>query len=385
MTKISPAEATQYSTTKLRISSGNGPVSRDVLCTPLRNADPSEIPIIDVSGIFSPSLHERTAVAKQIHDAAANNGFFYIKNTGISAEITSAAHTSCLDFFRQPPDLKERANSNQSKCYNGYKPPKTQRINPFESIDNRESFSWRYDPEYDPCIGDISSIPPEIAECLHSEDFIWTATANLPNFKPSLITYWRACLALARALVRSFALSLDLAEDFFDAKFSHPDASLSLNYYPPIPKPDSSSVAAADVAHTPVSIGSHTDFQLFTILWQDRNGGLQVLNRQGQWINASPVEGTFVVNIADYLQRITNDRYVSTVHRAQNWSGRERVSMPFFFGFNLNESCAVLDCCVEPGEQSRYEEVSCKEWVRRRVKDMHRTEGDEEEKVLLTS
>jgi isopenicillin N synthase-like dioxygenase len=75
----------------------------------------------------------------------------------------------------------------------------------------------------------------------------------------------------------------------------------SVNYYAPIEK----TVPQPNEA-TKVSIGSHTDFQLFTILWQDTAGGLQVLNRDGQWINAKPVEGTFVVNIADYLQRITN-------------------------------------------------------------------------------
>ncbi|KAJ3563339.1 hypothetical protein NPX13_g8238 [Xylaria arbuscula] len=94
------------------------------------------------------------------------------------------------------------------------------------------------------------------------------------------------------------------------------------------------------------------------MLWQDSIGGLQVLNRQGQWINAKPVPGTFVVNIADYMQRITNDRYVSTVHRVQNYSGNERISMAFFFGFNLNESCGVLDSCVAEGEEKKYDEVS---------------------------
>lgn len=127
--------------------------------------------------------------------------------------------------------------------------------------------------------------------------------------------------------------------------------------------------------NAPVSIGSHTDFQLFTILWQDDRGGLQVLNRQGQWIRAAPIPGTLVVNIADYLQRITNDRYVSTVHRAQNHSGRERVSLPFFVGFNWNESCAVLDSCVAPGEEKKYDEISCAEWVKRRARAMYQTDG----------
>lgn len=44
---------------------------------------------------------------------------------------------------------------------------------------------------------------------------------------------------------------------------------------------------------------SHSDYDLFTILAQDQVGGLQVLNREKQWVDATPVPGTFVVNIAD--------------------------------------------------------------------------------------
>ncbi|KAI0874465.1 2OG-Fe(II) oxygenase [Hypoxylon argillaceum] len=364
-------------TTELRLSSGNGPVSRTVLKTPVRDALPSEIPVIDVSGIFSSSKDDRMNVARQIRDAATNNGFFYIKNHGIPSEIPEATCERLLEFFRQPREVKERAHIRHSKYFNGYKPPRSQRINPFESVDVRETFSWTYDPRYDPSVPDPAAIPPHIAKYLRCEEFYWEATANLPHFKEAIVRYWRSCLAVARALVRSFALSLDLPEDFFAAKFTHPDAALALNYYPPLP----AAAAAAQQQQQQqggaeeVSIGSHTDFQLFTILWQDGNGGLQVLSRQGQWLHARPVPGTFVVNIADYLQRITNDRYVSTVHRAQNHSGRERISMPFFFGFNLNESCGVLDGCVAEGEERKYGEISCEEWVQRRARAMHR-EGE---------
>ncbi|KAF2968986.1 hypothetical protein GQX73_g4600 [Xylaria multiplex] len=358
-------------TTELRLSSGNGPVSRTVLKTPLRDALPSEIPIIDVSGIFSVSKDARMDVARQIRDAATNNGFFYIKNHGIPIDVPETTCEEVLKFFRQPREIKDRANISHSKYFNGYKPPKSQRINPFESVDVRETFSWTYDPRFDPSVPDPVAIPPQIARYLRCENFHWEATANLPHFQESIVRYWRSCLAVARALVRSFALSLDLPEDFFAEKFTHPDAGLALNYYPPLPAPP----APAEQGESEVSIGSHTDFQLFTILWQDNNGGLQVLNRQGQWINAKPIPGTFVVNIADYMQRITNDRYVSTVHRVQNYSGNERISMPFFFGFNLNESCGVLDSCVAEGEEKKYDEISCEEWVQRRARAMHR-EGE---------
>ena len=365
--------ATKY--TQLRLSSANGPVYRSVKRTPLRDAIPSEIPLIDVSDIFSDSLANRKMVADQVHAAATNNGFFYIKNHGISTEVTDSAYRACLDFFRQPSSIKEKSNTSQSQFYNGWKPPNSQRINEAESVDVRETFSWTYNPVYDPAVDDISAIPPEVSKDLRVEDFPWKTTSNIPHFEASVIKYWQSCLSLARALVRTFALSLSLPEDYFDSKFTHPDAALALNYYPPIPAPKGPS------ADEQVSIGSHTDFQLFTILWQDQVGGLQVLNRDGQWINAKPIEGTFVVNIADYLQRITNDRYVSTVHRAQNWSGRERISMPFFFGFNVNERCGVLPSCCGEGNPPKYEEISCKDWVQRRVRAMHQTDTKDEHKT----
>lgn len=445
-----PEPDSSHETFQLQLSSGNGPVYRTVLRTPPRDATPSEIPIIDISGIFSPLPQERHAVARQVRSAATNNGFFYIRNHGVPESVTGAAHEACLAFFRQPQAVKDLAGATQSVYFNGYKPPRTQRINPSESVDNREAFSWTYDPRCDPAVASLESVPPRVraflriepdadSDCIssgsgsgsgeqHLERFPWSRTTSVPHFAPAVITYWRSCLALARALVRTFALSLDLDETFFDSKVTHPDAALALNYYPPLPPRKQTTQRPSTTgrhrlqAPTPspspppeghghgqekgqeeVSIGSHTDFQLFTILCQDAVPGLQVLSRGGQWLNAPPIPGTFVVNIADYLQRITNGMYVSTVHRAINNGGGggnssysstsspssqghntpknqkhtgERVSMPFFFGFNMDESCAVLDSCVAAsGGVRRYDEVSCYDWVQRRVRAMHDTRG----------
>ena len=135
---------------------------------------------------------------------------------------------------------------------------------------------------------------------------------------------WAACLTLARRLVKAFALSLDLEEIYFDSKVTYPGADGVFNYYPPRTE--------EETASNDVGLGSHTDLQLFTLLWQDMTGGLQILNKDGQWIMATPVEGTIVVNIGDFMMRLCNDTYISTVHRVYNASGVERVSMPFFFG-----------------------------------------------------
>jgi isopenicillin N synthase-like dioxygenase len=114
-------------------------------------------------------------------------------------------------------------------------------------------------------------------------------------------------------------------------------------------------------------LGSHTDLQLFTLLWQDHVGGLQVLNKEGQWIKAPPVPDTFVVNIGDFMMRLCNDLYKSTVHRVFNSSVKEeRVSMPFFFGLNFNCVEGVIPTCVKEGEMPLYEPISCGDWCQLR-------------------
>lgn len=70
-------------------------------------------------------------------------------------------------------------------------------------------------------------------------------------------------------------------------------------------------------------------------------GGLEILNKNGIYVPAPYIHGTFVVNIGDFLERISNDQFVSTVHRVRNATGKERYSMPFFFGFNMDANIGV--------------------------------------------
>lgn len=90
-------------------------------------------------------------------------------------------------------------------------------------------------------------------------------------------------------------------------------------------------------------------------------GGLQVLMNDGQWVKAPPIPGTFVVNIGDFLMRLTNDRFKSTVHRVHMRTSVDRYSMPFFFGFNPNETCSVLPSCISDDNPAKYPPISCGE------------------------
>jgi isopenicillin N synthase-like dioxygenase len=150
---------------------------------------------------------------------------------------------------------------------------------------------------------------------------------------------------LGTKVLSAFALALDLPEDFFADKVTKPLTTLRLLHYPP---------QEGRIDESRLGAGAHTDFGCFTMLWQDDAGGLQVRNSAGEFIDAVPIAGTFVVNVGDMMARWTNDRFASTTHRVINASGRERYSMAFFFDPNFDAEVSCLPTCLAPGESPHY-------------------------------
>ena len=177
------------------------------------------------------------------------------------------------------------------------------------STDRKETFSIQYDPRLDPETGPQSEEDQRRNQeryALH--DSFWEGVSQLGGFQAVMITFWQRRLALARKLCRIFALSLDLPEDYLDSVITHPGADAVCLHYPGTDLGSDNTNKEIDVG-----IGSHTDIQCFTLLWQDTCGGLQLLSSTGQWLSAQPIPGTIVVNIADFLQRLSNNRFKSTV------------------------------------------------------------------------
>lgn len=180
---------------------------------------------------------------------------------------------------------------------------------------------------------------------------------SIPGFRDAVASYYGDVLGLARTMIQLFAEVLHLPPNFFDPVVSTPGAMGRLIHYPPQPasEPDA------------LGIGAHTDIECFTILCQGTVPALQILNVEGEWIQAPPIPGTFVVNIGDMLARWTNDRFVSTVHRVWNTTGLERYSIPFFFGVNYDATIKTLETCLAEGETSKYEPVLAGDYVWKRL------------------
>ena len=119
------------------------------------------------------------------------------------------------------------------------------------------------------------------------------------------------------------ALGLGLERDWIDRHLTADPVTLFRIFrYPPV-----------DRGRAPIGWGvaEHTDYGLLTILADDGTPGLEVRTRDG-WTAVEPVEGGFVCNLGDMLERMTAGRYRSTPHRVRPpTGGPDRLSCPFFF------------------------------------------------------
>ncbi|KAK4862065.1 hypothetical protein LT330_003203 [Penicillium expansum] len=345
--------------TQVELLTLNGPEFRRVSTAPPRPSTEDEIPIIDLASIDG-DLEARKALASKVRTAAESTGFFYIKNHGISEELIQNALSQAQAFFGQPIEKKQLASSKIQKNADGWHGLGTTQINKTETRDRKETFSLRYNRKNDPTVPGRETLSSE-------DDFAWDTTSHLPGFQETTIEFYERRLTLARKMIRIFALALDMPEDYFDSVTTNPGADGLYVHYPATPA-DALEENNGDVD---VGIGSHTDIQCVTLLWQDMSGGLQVLSASDEWLDARPIAGTLVVNIGDFLQRLSNNRFKSTVHRVYNRQPSSRYSMPFFLGFNPDSVCKVVPSCVDEDHPALYGPISCGKWHRNRLELAH--------------
>lgn len=283
-------------------------------------------------------------------------GFFYIINHGIPESITEAAAKSTLDFFHLPSEEKNKVYfSHEMEGYIGYN---REQLNYTESVDLKERFRLPYRPSLDPM-----STPSLIGS--EYKEFPWEKIDQLPSFADSISECFISRLQLARQLLRTIALALELPEDYFDLKVAQPMAALALNYFPPLP----TETAKNDEKSERLGLGSHTDFGLITLLWQDDSGGLQILSPDGEWLKAKPIPGSLICNMGDFMSMITDGKFISDVHKVKNENPRERISIPFFMGYGANEKIEIVESCRKNmKEPDKFQGLLASDWIEQRMK-----------------
>jgi len=305
------------------------------------------VPVIDFA-LFEAAETWRDHVAAQVDWAASEFGFFYVTGHGVSPTVIDRLLKLSRAFFSQDVAVKRRIDM---------------------SLGGR---AWR---GYFPVGGELTSGRPDLKEGIYFGEELSDDDArvraglplhgrnlfpDIPGFREAVLDYTSALTALSHRLMACIGRGLRIGESYFSERYTaEPTTLFRIFNYPAAEQADSHGV------------GAHTDYGLLTLLYQDEVGGLEV-KHGAHWIDVPYVPGSFVVNIGDMLERLTAGRYTSALHRVINRSGRERISMPFFFD-------PAFDAQLHPIEGvgplvDRHERIE--RWDGINLRDVHGTYGD---------
>ncbi len=191
---------------------------------------------------------------------------------------------------------------------------------------------------------------------------VWPA--EVPGFKETFLELFAAFDATGLRLLEAIARYLGLAPDYFEDTVADGNSVLRLLHYPP-----------TDGAGPNVRAGAHEDINTITLLLGAEEAGLQLLDRDGDWVAVTPKEGELAVNIGDMLQRLTNGKMRSTTHRVVNPAAERqshsRYSMPFFLHFRPDFLIETLPNCVDAEHPERWPEpITSHDYLLERLREI---------------
>lgn len=301
------------------------------------------VPNIDFSG-FDPRRHRsQTELARALDDAFIDSGFMTATNLGVSPAMLAEVFRASQKFFKSDPKAKAASAYDSASENFGYQGMLEENLNPNAPADLKETFTMR----------NLVHRPPD--------DTRWPSE----EFRDLMVAFYQECLNAAYRLQRVLARALDLDNEYFVDCHSGENVTLRLLYYP---------ASGVDTIETgQLGAGAHTDYGLLTLLFQNGVEGLEVLNLEDQWQPVRCIDDAVVINSGDLLERWSNGRYRSTLHRVQPKIGaRERLSIAMFVDPDSDTEVSALPSCICEGNPPRYPSITAGAHLQEKIEATHK-------------
>ncbi len=308
------------------------------------------IPSVDLADFIHGTPEQKANFVQSLGDAYETIGFVAVRNHLIDQQTTQELYDQVQNFFALSSDIKKKYEIEGLAGQRGYTSFGREHAKGSNAGDLKEF--WHFGQEV---IGD-DPIKSEYPENI--------AVAELPKFNEVGLKAYKDLENTGRYMLRALAIFLGLEEHYFDAKIHHGNSILRPIHYPPITSEPQSAVRA----------GQHEDINLITLLIGASADGLEVLNKQNEWVAVTALPDHIVVNVGDMLQRHTNGRLKSTTHRVVNppkekWS-QPRYSIPFFLHPRSEMRLDCLESCIPAGTKALWEPISAGEFLDERLAEI---------------
>lgn len=314
-------------------------------------SNPQGIPSVDLSEFLSGDKKAQQKFIDELGAAYEGIGFVAVKNHGISQELIDELYDQMKIFFGQDEAIKNKYNIPGIGGQRGYTPFGTEHAKGKTAGDLKEFWHFgQFVEDNDP----IGEQYPENVNVEEQPEFLKVGKASYKAFEDA-----------GRHLLRAIALHLGLEETYFNEHIHNGNSILRPIHYPPI---------TGEIEEGAVRAGEHEDINLITLLVGASADGLQVLNKQNEWVSVTSIEDHIVVNVGDMLQRLTNNKLKSTTHRVINPSkenlGTSRYSVPFFLHPRSDMRLDCLPSCIDEDNPKAYEDITAGEYLMQRLREI---------------
>ncbi len=327
-----------------------------------RSVDRKTLPVIDIGALGSGDPAAMRAVGAALGAAARTSGFFYIVNHGVPQDLVAGVLAASRDFHGRSRAFKMRSWSGFTTNHRGYVPFEENGADFPKRINMNEAWDMSFEAPADH--------PDYLAGWRMTGPNVWP---DIPGWRETVSAYYAAVFGLGLRLLEALAGELGVDPAELKRQITCPTSQLRLLRYVPNDLPKT-----ADI----VGIDAHSDFECFTILLQG-GPGLQVMNAEDVWIEAPPVEGAFIVNIGDIFETWSGGLFKSTQHRVVN-IGRERFSIPLFFGLDYHAVIEPLGPYRTPETVAKYPPIKAGEHLMRMSVKAFRYMAEAREKGEMT-
>lgn len=312
-----------------------------------------QIPSLDLADFTAKDPARKQKFVTDLGAAYHNIGFVAIRNHYLSDELSEKLYTVIRKFFALPDAIKQKYEIRGLAGQRGYVGKGKEHAKGRNTGDLKEFYHVGQE------VLDSDPIKKEYP------DNVWPD--ELPEFREIALTVYRQLERTGVEMLRAIALYLGLPESYFDAKVKHGNSILRPIHYFPIENPN-------EVPSDAVRAAEHGDINLITLLMGASAEGLQVLRRDGKWIPITALKEQLVVNVGDMLERHTNKKLKSTIHRVVN-PPKERMnlprySIPFFMHPRSEMSLAALPGCIDTEHPREWEDITAGEFLEQRLKEI---------------
>lgn len=308
------------------------------------------IPVVDLNDYLHGDAEAKARFVEQTGKALRDVGFFALTHHLLSPSQITQTYALAESLFHLPIANKKSYEIEGWKGQRGYTSFGKEHAKDSQAPDLKEF--WHVGQE----------LPAATLEAIGYPANVWPE--EIPEFKQALMDVYSKLEACALSILEACSLFLGEDENLIRDMAVDGNSILRLIHYPPVP---------ADRHPASLRSAPHEDINLITLLIDATASGLEILNRQGEWIPVVTPPGCIIVDAGDMLQNLSNGFYKSTTHRVvnPNNSRERRYSAPFFVHARGEVDLSPLaSALAATGGQQKYPNISAHDYLMQRLKEI---------------